>query len=130
MKNDEFNYVEIKNEREGFSNFEFGSTQNAEFTSYADNKNSVRDEVNDNPASNNENKSPEKKEKRRKEEQNRKEESDKSSNGSSGSSASSSAGGVGAVGAAVSAAVCVAIGIVLHMKHLSIALLIFLIMIL
>lgn len=112
MKNDEFNYVKVTNERDGFSSFEFGHTQEDETFSFADNKNNIRDEVNDNPNSNNENKSPEKKEKRRKEEQKRQEESNKSSNGSSGSSASSSVGSLSAASAAVAAAVCVVTGIV------------------
>ena len=109
MKNDEFNEVKIVNEGKN-PDFEFGNTQDNESTSYFDNDDSLRDEVNDNPTSNNENKTPEKKEKRRKEEQ--KEESDKSSNGSSGSSASSSAGSLTAASAAVVAAVCVVTGIV------------------
>lgn len=113
MKNDEFNYVKVTNERDGFSSFEFGHTQEDETFSFSDNKNNIRDEVNDNPTSNNDNKSPEKKEKRRKEEQKRKEESDnKSFNSSSGSSASSSAGSLSAASAVVAAAVCVVTGIV------------------
>lgn len=119
MRDEEFNYIEIKNEREGFSSFEFGRTQNNELTSFSDNKNNIKDELNDNPVSNNENK---KKENKRREE--RKEETKgtnneskessggSSSNSSSGTSSASSAGGIGAVGAAVAAAVSVAIGIV------------------
>lgn len=109
--NDEFNYVKIINEDDN-PNFEYGSTPKEESASYKDNSDRFRDEVNDNPASNNENKSPAKKEKRRKEEQ--KEGSDKSSNGSSGSSSSSasSASGITAAGAAVVAAVSIVTGIV------------------
>ena len=111
MARDEFNVERITNEGEN-PNFEFGNTQDNESTSYFDNDDRLRDEVNDNPTSNNENKSPEKKEKRRKEEQKEKEGSDKSSNGSSGSSASSSAGGLSAASAVVAAAACVVTGIV------------------
>ena len=111
--NDEFNYIKIINEDEN-PNFEYGSTPKEESASYKDNSDRLRDEVNDNPTSNNENKSPEKKEKRRKEEQKRKEESNKSSNKSSGSSSSSasSASGITAAGAAVVAAVSIVTGIV------------------
>ena len=105
MARDEFNIEKITNEGEN-PNFEFGNTQDNESTSYFDNNDRLRDEINDNPASNNENKSPKKKEKRRKEKQ--KEGSNKSSNGSR----TASAGGVTAAGAAVVAAVCVATGIV------------------
>ena len=65
MRDEEFNYIEIKNERDGFSSFEFGHTQNNESTSFSDNKNNIKDELNDNPVSNNENK---KKENKRREE--------------------------------------------------------------
>lgn len=105
MAKDEFNVERITNEGKN-PNFEFGNTQNNESTSYFDNDDRLRDEINDNPVSNNQNKSPEKKEKRRKEEQ--KEGSDKSFNGSS----ASVAGSVTAAGAAVVAAVCVATGII------------------
>ena len=106
--NDEFNYVKISNE-EDIPSFEFGSTPSEESASYKDNHDQIHDEVNDNPSSNDENKSPEKKEKRRKEEQKEKEGSDKSSKGSSGSSG---AGSLSAASAAVVAAVCVVTGIV------------------
>ena len=105
MTRDEFNVERITNEGEN-PNFEFGNTQDNESTSYFDNDDRLRDEINDNPASNNENKSLEKKEKRRKEEQ--KDGSNKSSNGSS----ATGAGSVTAAGAAVVAAVCVVTGIV------------------
>ena len=107
---DEFNETKIVNE-DGNGCPEFGDTQDAEYTFYADNKNKIRDEVNDNPSSNDENKSPEKEEKRRKEEQ-QKDSSEKTSKGSSGSSGSSSAGSISASAAAVAAAVCVVVGIV------------------
>ena len=51
MRNDEFNELKITNEGENF-NFEFGPTQNSESTSYQDNSDALRDEVNDNPISN------------------------------------------------------------------------------
>lgn len=105
MAKDEFNIERITNEGKN-PNFEFGNTQDNESTSYFDNDDRLRDEINDNPTFNSENKSPDKKEKRRKEEQ--KEGSDKSFNGSS----ASVAGGVTAAGAAVVAAVCIATGII------------------
>lgn len=111
MLRDEFNFERITNEGKN-PNFEFGNTQDNESTSYLDNDDRLRDEVNDNPTSNDENKSSEKKEKRRKEEQKRREQSDKSSNGSSGSSASSSASSLTAASSAVVVAVCTVTGIV------------------
>lgn len=105
MARDEFNIERITNEGKN-PNFEFGNTQDNESTSYFDNDDRLRDEINDNPASNNENKSPEKKKKRRKEKQ--KERSNKSSNGSG----TAGAGRVTAVGATVVAAVSIATGIV------------------
>lgn len=102
MRDDEFNKVEITNEEENFS-FEFGSTPNDESASYVDNHDQIRDEVNDNPSANDENKSSKKEERRKKEQ---KESSNKSSNGSS------SASSMTAAGAAVVAAVCVVTGIV------------------
>ena len=52
MKNDEYNVVKVTNERDGFSSFEFGKTQNDEVTSYKDNRNTLRDELNDSPVFN------------------------------------------------------------------------------
>lgn len=113
MRDDEFNFIEIKNEKDGFSSFEFGATQNEESTFFSDNKNDIKDELNDNPVSNNENKKKEnkRKEERKEESRDTNNESKESSKGSS-SHSSSSVGGVGAVGATVAAAVSVAIGIV------------------
>ena len=68
MRDDEFNVVKIENEREGFSDFEFGHTPNDESASFADNKNNIRDEVNDNPYTNVD-KRPKKEERRRKKEE-------------------------------------------------------------
>ncbi|MCR5741850.1 MAG: hypothetical protein K6G38_05285 [Gammaproteobacteria bacterium] len=51
MKNEEFNFTEIKNEKDGFS-VEFGNFQDTEFYSFADNKTSIKDEVNDNDCDN------------------------------------------------------------------------------
>ena len=85
MRGDEFNSYNITNERDGFSDFEFGHTQNNESTFFKDNKTNIRDEVNDNPTSNTSN-NPEKEEKRRKEDKSSKK--DDSSGGSSGSSSS------------------------------------------
>ncbi|MCR4910956.1 MAG: hypothetical protein K5925_00300 [Bacilli bacterium] len=55
MKNDEFNNIEIKNEKEGFSHIEFGKTQKAEFTFYNENSDKSRDELNASTNKNNEN---------------------------------------------------------------------------
>ena len=110
MAKDEFNIERITNEGKN-PNFEFGNTQDNESTSYFDNDDRLRDEINDNPTSNNENKSPEKKEKRRKEEQNKKEGSNKSSNGSS-NAGTHSAGGLAASSAAIVAAASIVVGVV------------------
>ena len=45
MKNDEFNYVKVTNERDGFSSFEFGATQDSEETSFSDNKDNIREKL-------------------------------------------------------------------------------------
>ena len=97
MKRDEFNVERITNEGKN-PNFEFGSTQDAEFTSYSDNQEKIRDEVNDNPTSNDD-KRPKKEEKRREdkkqqESSNKNNSSKQSDNGSSGSSASSASSSV------------------------------------
>ena len=56
MRNDEFNNINITNERETFSSFEFGKSQKIEFTSYSENKsNPNRDELNSTTNVNNEN---------------------------------------------------------------------------
>ena len=101
MRDEEFNHVNITNEKEGFSNFEFGYTQKEETASFSDNKNNIRDEVNDNPSKNSENnKREEKKRKEEKENEDRLRDqlskSDSSGNGSSssGSASSSSSGAV------------------------------------
>jgi uncharacterized repeat protein (TIGR02543 family) len=51
MRRDEFNIERIVNDGEN-PNFEYGKTQESESTSYKDNRNSIRDEINDNPALN------------------------------------------------------------------------------
>ena len=61
MKNDEFNSFKISNEKEGFSNFEFGKAQNVEFSFKKENTTKIKDELNDNKSSNHENFSPKKK---------------------------------------------------------------------
>lgn len=56
MIRDEYNNVEIRNEKDGFSkSFEFGKVQKSESTSYNDNKSDVRDELNPTTNRNNEN---------------------------------------------------------------------------
>ncbi len=84
--NDEFNVEKITNE--GVDTFEFGGTQDGEYTSFSDNRDPLRDEVNDNPQVNDDH-SP--KEKERKKEESKKEESKQSD--SSSSSSGGSAGG-------------------------------------
>ena len=110
---DEFNKERIVNE-EGFGSFEFGATQSEESTSYKDNSDRLRDEVNDNPSTNNENKSPEKEERRREEQKDGSDKSSKSSSKSSsgGSSSAGGAGGITAAGAAVAAAASIIVGVV------------------
>ena len=83
--NDEFNVEKITNE--GVDTFEFGGTQDGEYTSFSDNHDPLRDEVNDNPQVNDDH-SP--REKERKKEESKKEESKQPN-----SSSSSSGGGVG-----------------------------------
>ena len=56
MKSDEFNKVRITNEKHGFANYEFGHTQSSEYTFFSDNKINIKNEINDNPASNSHNK--------------------------------------------------------------------------
>ena len=90
MRNDEFNEVKIVNEDEN-PNFEFGNTQDAEFTSYADNDNRLRDEINDNPHSNDVNKKEDEDRKDKKESKESSESSSKNGKGSSGGGASSAA---------------------------------------
>jgi len=89
--NDEFNYVKITNEDES-PNFEFGDTQKDETTSYHDNDDSLRDEVNDNPTTNSEKKPEEEQKKEKKQEKQEKQEKSEgdssSSSGSHGFSAS------------------------------------------
>ncbi len=83
----EFNEVKIVNE-DSVDNFEFGSTPKADSASFEENKNKIRDEVNDNPVSNSDVKDEEKKEQKKKEDNSSK--NNKSSNGSRGSSMASS----------------------------------------
>ena len=105
MRDDEFNFVKINNERDGFSSFEFGHTQEDESFSFGDNKNNIRDEVNDTPTKNSENnKREEKKRREQKENEDRLRDQlskSESSEGGSSSGSSSSAGGTagGASGA-------------------------------
>lgn len=65
MRGDEFNSYNITNERESFSSFEFGHTQNNESTSYKDNKTNIRDEINDNRTFNSDKKRDSEKEERK-----------------------------------------------------------------
>ena len=109
---DEYNYVKVTNEGKNPS-FEFGSTPNVESASYVDNHDQIRDEVNDNPASNDENKAPEKEEERKQEEQKELEEnktSESSNGGYSGNGSSSSASSASA-GASASASAATIAGV-------------------
>ena len=85
MKRDEFNTLRITNEGKN-PNFEFGSTQDNESTSYFDNDDRLRDEINDNPVLN-ESKKIKEEQKERKDKSSKKEGSNKGSS-SGGSSAS------------------------------------------
>ena len=55
MRNDEFNNVKVTNEKEPFS-YEFGNSQNVEFTFFDEKKDALKDELNENNEKNNENK--------------------------------------------------------------------------
>lgn len=89
MRKDEFNELKIVNEDENL-NFEFGKTQDSESTSYIDNDDSLRDEINDNPTTNGQKSLNKNKKKERKDKT--KSEKDNSSSGSSGGGASASVG--------------------------------------
>ena len=89
MREDEYNELKIINEG-GNPNFEYGETQDSESTSYKDNRDGNRDEVNDNPTSNDENKSPE--------EHRKQEEQSSGSDSSNGGNKPSSTRGGGASG--------------------------------
>ena len=104
---DEYNYVKVTNEGKNPS-FEFGSTPSNESASYSDNRDQIRDEVNDNPASNDENKAPEKEKERKQEEQKELEENKSSENSNSGSSGSGSSSSASSATAGASASGSVA----------------------
>ena len=137
MRGDEFNSIKVTNEQETFSSFEFGNAQRVEYSFYNDNKEDIKDEINENRADDHENSNPDKKRREREEleklnqsseggsSSNASEESSASSGSSSSSSSSSSSGAsssassssasasgasasAGAAGAASSAAVTVA----------------------
>ncbi len=78
MRKDEFNELKIINEGEN-PDFEYGNTQDSESTSYQDNNDRLRDEINDNPTSNGSKRPYENKKKERKD----KSEKDGSGKGSS-----------------------------------------------
>ena len=65
MRKDEFNELKIINEGEN-PDFEYGNTQDSESTSYQDNNDRLRDEINDNPTSNGSKRPYENKKKERK----------------------------------------------------------------
>lgn len=111
---DEYNYVRITNEEQQPS-FEFGSIPSQESASYNENRDSIRDEVNDNPVENSSNhKKEEKKEKKENKEnqENQDNQSSHSSNASSSHAGGAASGGIATAGAAVAAAACLVTGIV------------------
>ena len=95
MKNDEYNKLNITNEGKNPS-FEFGNTQDAEFTSFTENRSNIRDEVNDNPAKNESHKQTKKEERRESKEKS-------SDNNSSNNGGNASGGGSSSVSSASSA---------------------------
>lgn len=107
MKNDEYNKITINNEKDGFSSFEFGNVQDAEYTFFADNKNNIRDEINDNVQSNSEN---QKEDERKKEEQTSSNNRNETNNSSSSSSEGASGASAASVGATVGAVTVVVVG--------------------
>ena len=106
---DEFNYVKIVNEEEQPS-YEYGSTPSEESASYRENRNSIRDEVNDNPVDNSPNNKEE--EEQRKQEKENKENQNNHNNGRSSSGNGAHSGGIATAGAAAVAAACIVTGIV------------------
>ena len=65
MRGDEFNSVNVTNEQEAFTSFEYGNAQRVEYSFYKDNKSDIKDEINENRALNHENEDEEKKRKRK-----------------------------------------------------------------
>ena len=105
MKKDEFNEVKIINEGENPS-FEFGNTPESESFSYSENKNKIRDEINDNRVENSSNSKKEEEQKKEKKE-NQDNKSDKHSGSSFGASS-----GAATASVAAAAAACIVVGIV------------------
>lgn len=103
---DEFNELKIINEDENL-NFEFGPTPVEESTSYSDNSDNLRDELNDNKVENSSD-NKKKEEERKKENKNKQENHDNKQSG--GHSATS--GTVATAGAVAAVAACVVTGIV------------------
>ncbi len=105
MKNDEFNVVKITNEQDGFASNEFGLTQSGEFSFTATNnfRAAPKDEMNDNPTSNDENAS---KEQRRRQDENPEKNVEELLEGeiSGGEASTSAAGNVGATSTSASSA--------------------------
>ena len=111
---DEYNYVRINNEEQQPS-FEFGSTPSQESASYNENRDSIRDEVNDNPVENSSNNKEEEKKEKKESKENKENQNNQSSQSSSSSSShagGAASGGVATAGAAVAAAACLVTGIV------------------
>ena len=102
MKNDEFNSFKISNEKEGFSNFEFGKAQNVEFSFKNENTTKMKDELNDNRNTNNENFAPKKNKKTNSSDQSK--ELLKQTNSSSSSSSTTSTTTSSATSASTTAA--------------------------
>jgi hypothetical protein len=104
MKKDEFNEVKIINEGENPS-FEFGNTPESESFSYKENKDGLRDEVNDNRVENSSNSKKEEEKQRKDKKENQDNKSDRHGHGGASSSAAT-------VGATAAAAACIVVGIV------------------
>lgn len=111
---DEYNYVRITNEEQQPS-FEFGSTPSQESASYNENRDSIRDEVNDNPVENSSNQKKEEKKEKKENKENQESQDNQnshSSNASSSHAGGAATGGIATAGAAVAAAACLVTGIV------------------
>ena len=104
MKKDEFNEVKIINEGENPS-FEFGNTPESESFSYRENKDGLRDEVNDNRVENSSNSKKEEEKQRKDKKESQDNKSDRHGHGGASS-------GAATVGATAAAAACIVVGIV------------------
>lgn len=113
MKNNEYNIVNITNEKNNFS-IEYTKAQNVEFSFQPENKNTIKDELNDNSTVNDKvednlsKKAREKEEKKEKKESKVESSEQLSSSSSSSAASSSSASSAGATGGALGGIVAAA----------------------